>query len=77
MENEFEYFVLHGLYQSTVRLIRSRRSESGFDLELAGSSPLTTKMCWNRFAWFRVDPIAVCRHQFQGMNSQIQIGIMR
>jgi hypothetical protein len=34
-------------------------------------------MRWNVFAWSRVDPIAVCRHQFQGMHSQLRIGIIR
>jgi hypothetical protein len=77
MENDFEYFLLHSLCQSTVRLIRNCCSESGFVLALAGSSPLTTKMRWNGFARSRVVPISVYRHQFQGMYSQLRIGIIR
>jgi len=54
MENDFEYFWLHGLCRPTVRSIRNWRSESGFVSELAGLSPLTTRMRRNGFACPRV-----------------------
>lgn len=34
-------------------------------------------MRWNGFDWSRVDLIVVCRHRFQGMHSQFQIGFIQ